>query len=135
MTTLEQAKQNVILQVEKYFIEEKHSKAVDTATGECCYRLSDGRRCAIGCLIDDSAYQEKYEGESANSLFDKNPPLREHLLSKNLYPTDSKDWPAFDVFLGRVQRWHDLTEMNAPIREYVEHFCSKDLTFVKIVEN
>lgn len=31
---------------------------------ECRYRMSDGRRCAIGVLIPDERYEEGFEGES-----------------------------------------------------------------------
>lgn len=34
----------------------------------CRYRMPDGKRCAIGCLIPDSLYSTEYEHEGIDSL-------------------------------------------------------------------
>lgn len=39
---------------------------VGRATG-CMYRTQEGLRCAVGCLIDDSVYDERIEGSGIGS--------------------------------------------------------------------
>lgn len=40
--------------------------ALDSETGSCAYRGSDGRKCAIGVLIPDGSYKQELEGLSAS---------------------------------------------------------------------
>lgn len=37
------------------------AKALDPVSGECMYRTSDGKTCAVGCLITDEAYNDCFE--------------------------------------------------------------------------
>lgn len=43
---------------------EQRAKAVDDL-GQCRYRAPDGRRCAIGSLVSDTAYSPLMEGRGA----------------------------------------------------------------------
>lgn len=38
--------------------------------GHCAYRTSKGLKCAIGCLIPDSAYNENIEGLNTDQILD-----------------------------------------------------------------
>lgn len=36
--------------------------------GTCQYRMDNGARCAVGCLIPDDAYTPQFEGQSAGQI-------------------------------------------------------------------
>lgn len=38
-------------------------------SGQCCYRMEDGRMCGIGCLIPDNFYLPKMENQSVSLIF------------------------------------------------------------------
>lgn len=62
----------------------QNKKAVDSATGECRYRASEGLKCAVGCLIPDEEYNSTLESCSIGSLCHENrlpPSLRQHDFS------------------------------------------------------
>lgn len=46
--------------------------------GVCLYRMSDGRKCAAGCLISDDEYNEEIEGKSWYDL------VRSGIVPKNM---------------------------------------------------
>ncbi len=63
--------------------------------GECRYRNDKGQMCAIGCLLDDSEYDPKMEGELVRVLFDK-------------FPHISKKFTGINInFLRELQEIHD----------------------------
>lgn len=62
------------------------------STYTCLYRGPNGLKCAVGCLIPDSEYLDKFEGKSASDLVELElPSLKD--LDKDL--------------LDRVQIMHD----------------------------
>lgn len=44
----------------------QNSKATDEAGRECMYRAPDGRKCAVGCLIDDKFYTADLESRTVS---------------------------------------------------------------------
>lgn len=67
--------------------------------GSCSYRTPDGKKCAIGCLIDDEHYSPKFEGYTAEWE-----PISSALRASGI-PTDSKK--TCDLLLN-LQQIHDL---------------------------
>lgn len=67
-------------------------------TEECRYRTSDGKRCAVGCLIPDELYSPKFEGKNAWAMLDMDQKLRAHIGIETNADYD---------FLGELQRIHD----------------------------
>lgn len=65
------------------------------STGECAYRGTNGRKCAVGLLISDEEYTPKMEGQAVYSA-----PMIKELLPKRLVP--------HACFLRELQRKHDL---------------------------
>lgn len=49
------------------------SEAKDT----CMYRMDNGARCAVGCLIPDEQYRKDFEGKSAAHVANEVPVLSE----------------------------------------------------------
>ena len=64
---------------------------------KCLYRSSDGRKCAVGCLIPDSMYTPEMEGCMARSLITRFPELEVKLGS---------NWAQLDPLM-RLQMAHD----------------------------
>lgn len=52
----------------QYFIVERHPQAIDPTTRRCCYRTSDGNKCAAGCLIPDELYSPDWETSTINHI-------------------------------------------------------------------
>jgi hypothetical protein len=73
----------------------KQGKASENGDG-CWYRTTDGKSCAVGCLIQDSDYNESMEGLRLRGLLEKFP--------NN--PSISK-MTAHQDLLGRLQHIHD----------------------------
>ncbi len=47
---------------------EQGCPAINDATGDCAYRMADGRKCAVGILIPDAKYNaEIMEGKEATA--------------------------------------------------------------------
>lgn len=63
---------------------------------DCAYRAPNGRTCAVGCLIPDSAYDSDMEGRTATS------PVVLTVL-KDLYPD------ADPALFSALQQVHDTT--------------------------
>lgn len=71
------------------FAQGERAIAMEPDTDICAYRTSDGKKCAVGCLIPDELYDPGMEGHSAlglvnagfllPSFFDKNLPLLDDL--------------------------------------------------------
>ena len=49
------------------FLVKQGGPALDSQ-GDCVYKTSDGKKCAIGCLIPDKVYSPVFEGKSIESL-------------------------------------------------------------------
>ena len=62
--------------------------------GTCLYRSPNGRRCAIGHLLEDSEYMTKMEGKDVNVIFSLLP-VRLQMLDESL------------AFLKNLQDVHD----------------------------
>lgn len=45
--------------------------AIDPEGGNCAYRTKDGLMCAVGCLLDDDAYEQRFEGHGLAGLFNE----------------------------------------------------------------
>jgi hypothetical protein len=67
-------RQEIFDKVAKHLLTQ-NSKAVD-ADSRCQYKMPDGRRCAIGCLIPDELYDPEMEGELLRDLLKKFPVLQ-----------------------------------------------------------
>lgn len=52
--------------MKKYFSRPGAQLAYDDDAGQCMYRTTDNRRCAVGCLIPDALYDESFENPSCN---------------------------------------------------------------------
>ncbi len=46
-------------------------QARDSVTGICRYRLSDGLKCAVGCLFSDTEHGDAMEGKGIDQLIDE----------------------------------------------------------------
>lgn len=82
--------------------------------GSCLYRGPGGLKCAAGCLIPDSIYNPKMEGQPALTLFSNTPGLDEfveqarfidnlQLIHDHEYPENWKDT------LERMASWANLS--------------------------
>jgi len=40
---------------------------------QCMYRAPDGNQCLVGCFIPDNLYEEDFESEGSNVIFEKMP--------------------------------------------------------------
>lgn len=54
-------KQELFNYVARHLLEQ-NERCIDPEDGGCAYRDDVGRRCAIGCLIDDKHYSKSLEG-------------------------------------------------------------------------
>lgn len=63
----------------------------------CMYRGIEGRKCAVGCLIDDEDYDPKFEGRTVRSL------LAEHKLPEPL----ATEFQRNENLLTSLQDIHD----------------------------
>ena len=71
----------------------------------CEYRTADGKKCAVGCLIDARDYDPCFEGQSVDQKFDR--PLERLLKAK-----------GFDLhLLQRLQRVHDRDMLRQELGE------------------
>lgn len=51
-------------------LRKQNSKAIDKGDYLCRYRDTEGRKCAVGCLIPDDDYSSDIEGKSIVHLID-----------------------------------------------------------------
>jgi hypothetical protein len=65
----------------------------------CAYRGAGGTKCAVGCLIPDTAYRKSLEGHSVN-----HPSVKQALIAKGV---DMR--PLVHEALVILQRIHDMT--------------------------
>jgi len=80
----------------------QNRKSYDTYVG-CMYRSADGLKCAIGCLIPDELYEDRFEGLGVMELLRKSTNLRAlfdgldviFLMDLQIVhdTKDPKDWP------------------------------------------
>lgn len=64
----------------------------------CRYRGDNGTSCAVGCLIPDSRYDDKFEGE----------PVYGNVYAQDLRQTLRDLYPGVDLgMLAAWQRYHD----------------------------
>lgn len=92
-------KQAAFNRVWKWFVVEGHSKSSTIKpNGEdrCLYRAPDGRKCAVGVLLPDSAYREEYDQETYSNDLALAKIARRLRLAVG--------------FLRDLQRAHDLAE-------------------------
>lgn len=73
----------------------------DTIVPSCSYRTETGAKCAVGCLIPDSMYDESLEGKNVFALLALVPEVRGYL------------WNVDKNFLRHAQRLHDMHARNA----------------------
>lgn len=69
----------------------------------CCYKDQNGKKCAVGCLIPDELYEDRFEGSGVIELLRKSTNLRAlfdgldaiFLMDLQLVhdTKDPKDWP------------------------------------------
>lgn len=61
LATLEQATaQQVFDQVAKHLLQQNHKSLSESGT--CSYRGVEGLKCAVGCLMSDEEYRDRFEG-------------------------------------------------------------------------
>lgn len=80
----------------------RQSRPNDRGIKICAYRAEDGGRCAIGCLIPDSAYKAGMEGAGVKGLLSSNATIER--LFKDVSPH----------LLSELQALHDTTYMWLP---------------------
>jgi hypothetical protein len=86
--------------------------AVDSC-GTCVYRDSEGRACAVGCLIPDDVYDPGAEGPTVANLRIKggawsgSSTLRSNKLAAMLNAAGIPATPEVFQFLGAWQTLHD----------------------------
>lgn len=81
---------------------QQNSKALYKGSGGV-YKAEDGKKCAVGCLIPDELYEERFEGLGVLTLLQESTKLRELfegvdtvLLMDLMLIHDTKDpidWP------------------------------------------
>jgi hypothetical protein len=71
-------------------------------SGSCKYRTPGGRKCAIGCLIEDDQYTPKMEGLRISQVADRYYSRLRNILNKTSQRRK---------FLGRLQSTHDFCEL------------------------
>ena len=54
---------------------QQNSKALHKGGG-CAYKAEDGKKCAVGCLIPDELYQERFENLGISQLLEEATKLR-----------------------------------------------------------
>lgn len=96
---------NVIDVLRHKYVERMEPPSVNSYN-ESAYRGIEGNKCSIGCLIDDTVYQRKFEQLDVLTLLDRFPYIVTHLQSKGLYPSEINS--KFNEFLQAVQMWHDF---------------------------
>jgi hypothetical protein len=90
--------QEAFNRVYRHFIHENHPPSIHEL-GVCRYRMSDGRRCALGLFIPDEQYDPEMEGYVAFDLF-------EH------YPEVLADLLPLKELLSELQVQHDQAAFN-----------------------
>jgi hypothetical protein len=73
---------------------------IDGSAQRCAYRGTDGTKCAIGCLIPDTAYRQGLEGHSLHYAS-----LKQALIAGGVDMS-----PLVHETLAILQRIHDLTQ-------------------------
>ncbi len=86
--------QEIFDTVARHLLTQKAESFLEQKMGACAYRGGKGRKCAIGCLIPDEAYDPKMEG------------LAVDILIKN-YPAAIPNARGNAQFLIDLQRIHD----------------------------
>lgn len=76
----------------------QNAKSTD-GEATCAYRGTEGRRCAIGCLIPDHAYKKELEGFAAGSMY-----VRPTLNDLGIHVDD----PTTLSLLSQLQAVHDV---------------------------
>lgn len=59
---------HLFAQGQRAFVHE--SEVDDVNDAGCRYRMADGKRCAVGCIMPDENYRPEFEGQSALDLID-----------------------------------------------------------------
>jgi hypothetical protein len=85
------SKQRIFNRVYKHLLTQKE-RAYDEKYGACSYLDSEGRKCAVGCLIPDGHPGQKFRG-GVEMLFWKYPDIKKKLGN--------------EVFLSTLQDIHD----------------------------
>jgi hypothetical protein len=94
-------RQMIFDRVTKHLAEQKRP-AMDEDEEGCAYRGADGRKCAIGCLIDDEHYAPELEGNS---------PLETSVATAVAQSLGIEPLrPAECRFLEKLQSAHDASE-------------------------
>jgi hypothetical protein len=63
----------------------------DEDRSQCMYRNFDGNQCLVGCFIPDNLYEEDFEGDHAEVIFEKMPDIM----------------PIVKPMLRKLQNFHD----------------------------
>ena len=81
--------------------------AYDQDKASCMYRMPDGKKCAVGCLLLDSEYDPLMEVDfNVEAIFHSYPSIKERLGYKNL------------SLLGDLQKVHDQYSPNSWEQEW-----------------
>jgi hypothetical protein len=86
-----------------HLLKQGKTSSISNLDGICAYRGEDGAMCAIGCLIDDSAYDFVIEGKSVDM------PEVEMALRASGINFDDEDNLTFTL-LHDLQYLHDETD-------------------------
>jgi hypothetical protein len=93
-------------------LRQQNAKAYDEKTVMCRYRTSDGKSCAVGCLIPDESYSERMENKMLYFLISRNG------VEWN-FPTELvEEFKTHQGLLSELQSIHDDLEVD----EWETHF-------------
>lgn len=81
--------------------------AYNKTQDQCMYRAHDGNQCLVGCFIPDDLYEEEFESEGAEIIFDKMPekmPIDRSMLRRLQIFHDIYDSSNSNFFLDHVEK-------------------------------
>jgi len=111
MKTLNELHTNidVIEYVRDFFKNQKQPKQPIS----CNYRTTDGTKCAVGCLIDDSFYDIEFEG---NTVLDAN--MRPNKAIVEALQKSLPNWKVDLILIDRLQTIHDRLPVDAWLNNF-----------------
>lgn len=97
----------------------KQRRRAQNENGSCRYRASDGKKCAVGCLIPDSLYSPDIEGKGIWELI-------EDSGFSTYYPALAEHFKNVDVkMLDDLQVMHD----NFPVEDWSWHYSNYSMRY------
>lgn len=85
----------------------------------CAYRGDGGLKCAIGFLIEDSRYEQSFEGTPAKMVMD----CLDWVPNSNLDLRQFRNSSRFEGFLHTLQTCHDNASRSADFVKEFKRLC------------